>query len=397
MQAMKRRRLLESLVLAPLAARAAAPEAARITVTSLEIFRVKVNRRGNWVLVRLRTSAGITGIGDASHHNGEEATQVKLIERYFERLKGRGIFDIEALRRGFDTDIARDGVSSAVAWSALEQCLWDIRGKAFGVPVHELLGGLLNPRVRNYANINRSVEDRTPAGFAAMAGKAVQAGFDAVKLAPFDDMPRGLTDAAVIARHMQAGIDCAAAVRQAIGPRRDLLVDVHNHFDLKDGLELARRLEPLRLYWLEETTPEPADLAAVRRAAKMPTAGGENLYGVRGFYPYIASGAVDIVMPDVKYSGGVLELKKIAALAEGAGLQVSPHGPASPVGNAAAVQVCATLPNLTMLEFAYGEVPWRAEVIDPPEALDRGYTVLTGRPGFGVELNEKTLRAQAVQ
>ena len=129
----------------------------------------------------------------------------------------------------------------------------------------------------------------------------------------------------------------------------------------------------------------------------MPTAGGENFYGVRGFYPYIAAGAVDTVMPDVKYCGGVLELKKIAALAEGAGLKVSPHGPASPVGNAAALQVCATLPNLSLLEMAYGEVPWRAEVIEPPEAFDRGHILLSRRPGFGIKLNEKTLRAHAVQ
>jgi galactonate dehydratase len=172
-------------------------------------------------------------------------------------------------------------------------------------------------------------------------------------------------------------------------------VDVHNHFDLPHGLELARRFEPLRLLWLEEVTPRPEDLAAVRRAAKIPIAGGENLYGVRGFHPYIAAGAVDIAMPDVKYCGGVLELKKIAALAEGAGLKVAPHGPASPVGNAAAAHVCATLPNLEVLEFAFGEVPWRAEVIEPPEALEHGRMIVPDRPGFGIELNGKTLSAHA--
>ena len=102
----------------------------------------------------------------------------------------------------------------------------------------------------------------------------------------------------------------------------------------------------------------------------MPTAGGESIYGVEGIYPYIKAEAVDIVMPDVKVCGGLLEVKKIAALAEGAGLLVSPHGPASPVGNAAAAQVSATIPSFNILELAYGEVPWRADVIDPPEAID---------------------------
>src|SRR5207237_7672090 len=112
-----------------------------------------------------------------------------------DRLNGRGIFEIEWLRQAAASAIAEHGVSAAVALSGLEQCLWDIQGKVFGVPVYELLGGRLRDRIRNYANINRSTEERTPAGFAAMAGKAVAAGFDAVKLAPFDGMPPRLTDA----------------------------------------------------------------------------------------------------------------------------------------------------------------------------------------------------------
>ena len=136
---------------------------------------------------------------------------------------------------------------------------------------------------------------------------------------------------------------------------------------------------------------------SINREAKMPTAGGETIYGVRGFYPYIAARAVGIVMPDVKYCGGVFELKKIAALAEGAGLSVAPHGPASPVGNVVAAHVCATLPNFHILEFSYGEAPWRAEVIDPPEDfLKGGYLALTDRPGYGIELNEKVLAAHKV-
>src|SRR4249920_3764717 len=179
---MDRRRLLQTLALTPLAATApAATEAAKIVVADLEVFQVKVNHRGNWVLPRLRTNAGITGIGDASH--GRDELVLKLLSRFFERMKGRSIFDIEWLRGQAEAEIKESGVAAAVALSGIEQCLWDIRGKAFGVPVHELLGGHLHSRIRNYANINRSTVDRTPAGFAAMAERAVAAGFDAVKLA----------------------------------------------------------------------------------------------------------------------------------------------------------------------------------------------------------------------
>ena len=175
-------------------------------------------------------------------------------------------------------------------------------------------------------------------------------------------------------------------------------MDAHNYFDLEGGLALARSFEPLNLFWLEEVTPPRplSNLAAINRAAKMPTAGGESIFGVKGFYPYIAAGAVDIVMPDVKYCGGVMELKKIGAMAEGAGLPVSPHGPASPVGNVAAAHVCATLPNFQILEFSFGEVPWRAELIDPPEAIANGRIELARRPGFGITLNEKTAAKYAV-
>jgi len=137
-------------------------------------------------------------------------------------------------------------------------------------------------------------------------------------------------------------------------------------------------------------------LAAIRKAAAMPTAGGESLYGLKENAEYVTAGAADILMPDVKYCGGMLELKKIAALAEGFGLPVAPHGPASPVGNVAAAHVCAGLPNFQILEFSFGETDWRAELIDPPEEVLGGYMRVGGRPGLGIELNEKTARRYAV-
>ena len=369
----------------------------KLTVEGLEVFRVKVNRRGNWTIARLNTSGGISGLGDASQSGKDDQTLVYL-KLFSDLLKGRSIFDVEWLRKVTAPVIAQYGAPAAVAASALDQCLWDIQGTAFSVPVYDLFGGRIQDRIRIYANINRSTEDRNPEGFAGMAEKAVAASFDAVKLAPFDEMPRGLTDKQAIEHFMQRGIDCAQAVRQTIGPQRDLLIDGHSHFTRDDGLELARRFKPLHLFWLEEVTPaEPVeDLAAINKAATMPTAGGESIHGVTGFYPYIKAEAVDIVMPDVKVCGGMLEMKKIAALAEGAGLIASPHGPASPVGNVTAAHVIATVPNFNILEFSYGEVPWRAELIDPPEQIVDSALVLSKRPGLGIKLNEKTAAKYAV-
>jgi galactonate dehydratase len=388
-----RRSVLQGLTLTPFAlagkfgwAQAGLP---KLTVEGLQVFRVKVNKRGNWTIVQLKTSGGISGLGDASQSGKDDQTLVYL-KQFSDLLRGRSIFDVEWLRKVTAPDVAAHGAPAAVAVSALEQCLWDIQGKAFSVPVYDLFGGRIQERIRIYANINRSTEDRTPAGFAHMAEKALTASFDAVKLAPFDEMPRGLSDRPSIEHYTQLGIDCASAVRQTIGPQRDLLIDGHSHFNRDDGLELARRFEPLHLFWLEEVTPaKPVeDLAAINKAASMPTAGGESIHGVSGFYPYIKAEAVDIVMPDVKVCGGMLEMKKIAALAEGAGLIASPHGPASPVGNLTAAHVIATIPNFNILEFSFGEVPWRAELIDPPEEIRESALVLSQRPGLGIQLNE---------
>ena len=211
---------------------------AGVTVTGLETFLVKVNRRGDWLLVRLQTSAGVSGLGDASH-GGDDALTVTLLGQFVELLRGRPLFEIERLRAAVEAEVARQGRPAAVAFSALEQCLWDIQGQVLGVPCYALFGGPLRARIRCYANINRSTEPRTPAGFAAMAGRAVRDGFDAFKLAPFDGMPRG--DAAAAASFTRQGIECARAVRQAIGDKRDLLIDAHSNFDLERGLDLARK------------------------------------------------------------------------------------------------------------------------------------------------------------
>ena len=399
---MNRRSALQGLALSPLALAAdkfAGSQASlpKLTVEGLEVFQVKVNRRGNWTIARLKTSGGISGLGDASQSGKDDQTLVYL-KQFSDLLKNRSIFDVEWLRKVTALVIAQYGAPAAVAASALDQCLWDIQGNVFSVPVYDLFGGRIQDRIRIYANINRSTEERTPEGFASMAEKAVTASFDAVKLAPFDEMPRGLTDKQAIEHFMQRGLDCAQAVRQTIGPQRDLLIDGHSHFTRDDGLELARRFEPLHLFWLEEVTPaKPVeDLAAINKAATMPTAGGESIHGVTGFYPYIKAEGVDIVMPDVKVCGGMLEMKKIAALAEGAGLIASPHGPASPVGNVTAAHVIATIPNFNILEFSYGEVPWRAELIDPPEQIVDSALVLSKRPGLGIKLNEKTAAKYAV-
>ena len=378
---------------------ASAPEpdrnALRIQITGVDTHRLRVNDRGHWLIVEVKTDAGLTGLGDASHSRGGLADPaLEKIADYAELMTGRSIYDVEWLRAQAFPEFAEFGRATSCAVSGIEQALWDLQGQVAGVPMYALFGGKLFDEVRNYANINRSTDARNPEGFAEMARSAVEAGFDALKLAPYDGMPRD-GSAAEIAAYTKLGTDCLRAAREVLGPDRDLLLDGHSHFDLERGLALVRELEELDMFWVEEPSRPFENLARIRQAASMPLAGGESLFSVNQFLPYIKAETVDITMPDIKYVGGTLELKKVAAMSEAAGMLVAPHGPASPIGNMAAAHVCVTMPNFSILEYSHGDAPWRAELTEPPEPLGPGGMLrVPDTPGLGYKLNRKTVESR---
>jgi galactonate dehydratase len=186
-------------------------------------------------------------------------------------------------------------------------------------------------------------------------------------------------------------------MRQAVGASVAIKIDCHSFFDVDLAVEVARRLEPQRLSWYEEPVPpqQVEDTRAIRDAITQPMAGGEFLFGMQGFAPLISNQAVDVVMPDVKHCGGLQEARHIAALADLHDVAVSPHNPSGPVATAASVQLCAGMPNFDILEYQWGEVSWRGELVDPPERFEAGQIALTDRPGLGVELNDALVREHA--
>jgi len=246
-----------------------------------------------------------------------------------------------------------------------------------------------------YANINRATTVRTPAGFAETAKAAVTDGFGAVKGAPFDGFPPAGSSPAAIEAALENGIACVAAMREAVGPNVEVMVDCHSFFDVAMAERVARRLEPLNLAWYEEpVAPERIEeTREIRRRIKQPMAAGEILYGVAGFATLSRNRVVNVIMPDVKHCGGLLELTRIAAAAEQDGVLVAPHNPSGPVSTAANVQVCAVLRNFRLLEFQWGEVGWRSDVVTPVEFFDRGTLRVPSRPGFGIDLNEGLVRS----
>jgi galactonate dehydratase len=384
---------------------AIAAGAPRLRVTSIELLPMRATSRTVWLFVRLRTDAGLTGLGEASdafgfaNTSGADASRMQSeLKTFFGLIEGKSPLEIASYIEQGGRLAAGRGLISATAFSALEQALWDLAGKALDVPTYSLFGGKLRDRLPVYANVNRATQPRTPQGFAASARAAVKEGFRAVKAAPFDGFPPPGSSQTAIDAHVDRGIACMAAMRDAIGPEVELMVDCHSFFDVPLAESVARRLEPQRLAWYEEpVAPERIEeTVEIRKRIKQPMAGGEILYGVAGFAPLSRRKAVDVIMPDVKHCGGLLELTRIAAMAEADGVQVAPHNPSGPVSTAAGVQVCAVIRNLRLLELQWGEVEWRGDVLEPREVFENGSIGVPDRPGFGVELNDRVVRAHPV-
>ena len=376
----------------------------RLAITAMELFEVKVSERGNWLFLRLSTDKGIKGIGEASHGvigvgrapDGANAAMHKLIPKFFELVRGESPFDVEQYRaRGWKMarDAKRPGIT---AFSAIEQAMWDIAGKAFDAPVYDLLGGKLRDELEVYGNINRATNgDRSPEAFARNAKLVVADGFRAMKAAPFDSVRKLSNPRTEVWKDIENGIACVEAIRKAVGPDVKVLIDCHSHFDREISIEVAHRLEPVNLFWYEEPVDpvQVDDTAAIKKGIKQPLSGGEVFFGMEAFAPLLRQQALAVIMPDVKHCGGILETKNIAALAklEG-GAAVSPHNPSGPVATAASIQVCANIPNFNILEHAWNEVPWSHDLVVPPEEFRGGKIKVPSRPGFGIELNEKLIK-----
>lgn len=361
-------------------------------IQSIDLTAVHVNHRGDWIFVRVKTDEGLYGLGELRAGRNYEP-QVGAVSKYGEWLAGKDPSRINQLTKGWPD--ARKDRAHTNAVSAVEAALWDLLGKQLGQPVHALWGGRVWDEIRLYANINRATTDRTPAGFAKNAAAAVADGFDAVKLAPFDGMERGVDSAADAAD----GIACMVAVREAIGPDIDLLIDCHNHFTAKGSLEVADALRDLNLFWFEQPTPESnlENAVAVKEGCGLTLAGGEQREFGDGWTDVFEHKTMDIVMPDQTVVGGMSEVRRVSEMADAWGISTSPHGPVGPLTIASHVHCAAVAPNFLILEFGWGEIPWRATLTDPEEVIVNGRIPVNDRPGLGYDLNSDTVETHRVE
>jgi galactonate dehydratase len=361
-------------------------------------------RGGNGLFVKIHTNQDIWGCGE-----GVDATAgtYHLVKRFARQLEGKNPLNVHRLyeeirRAGFFAG-AQSGMYLAVL-SAIETALWDLAGKALGVPVYQLLGGKFRDRLRVYCD-TALYQQRlpTPEDFAAAARESAGMGFTAIKFDLDQANDPNKYDAynwTASPAELQRMFDQISAAREAVGPDIDICVDMHGRYDAVTGAQVAKRLEPLNLMWLEEpVAAENADAyRRITESTSTPICAGENHYLAYGFRPLLETGAVDIVMPDLQKAGGLGEGQRIANLANLYYVPFAPHMVASYLGAMASAHVCASVPNFLILEWQiyFHKNPMFQEIVsfEGPMVVD-GYLPLSEKPGIGVEIDEEGMRRYA--
>jgi L-alanine-DL-glutamate epimerase-like enolase superfamily enzyme len=359
-----------------------------------------------FIFVRLTTDGGVKGYGEAYSAAFGPHLTAKLIEDVAERyLVGRDPHEVETFfRRAYSSGFSqRPDITMMGCVSALEMACWDIIGKEADKPVYKLLGGQVHERLRSYSYLYPETgsvypneadnQDRNVYNEPDMAAEAalacVKQGFTAVKFDPagpytaFDGRQPRLED-------IDLSVRMVKAVREAVGAKADILFGTHGQFTAAGALRLARALEPYDPLWFEEPVPPdmPEVMAQVARQTRIPIATGERLTTKYEFARVIEHRAAAILQPDLGRSGGVLETKKIAAMAEAYHVQIAPHCYCGPIVGAANIQLAATCPNFLILESIKTWGEFHAELLVKPIRWEDGYVIPSTEPGLGVELNE---------
>ena len=362
-------------------------------VRNAECLAVHPGWRKNLIFIRLELEDGTVGWGESySQYDRDEAVaaQARELLRY---LVGRDVFNIRYFCQVAFDDYAQRR-SSLEFWSALsgiEMAMWDAVGKLLGQPVHRLLGGKCRERVRVYAN-GWGYKLKTPDDYARAAEQVVAAGFTALK---FDPLPRPWRTY-IPREHIQHAVAVVRAVRDAVGPGVELLLDLHRRLAPVHAIELAKQLEALNPYWIEEPCQKEnmEAIQEVRHATTIPVVTGEALYGRADFRGVFRSRAADIINPDVSNCGGILELLFIAAQAETEMIAVSPHNYNSTLLSlSATVHAAACMPNFTITEYFVPFEEFSQRISRQALVPVDGHIQVPELPGLGLDIDEAALRS----
>jgi galactonate dehydratase len=346
----------------------------------------------NWTFLKLYTDEGLTGVGEATLEYSAQ-TGAGSLEEAREFIAGRDPFHVESFLQDIHYRTFWHGPALYAIMAGIEMAMWDIVGKALNQPVYNLLGGPCRTSLRAYTHMGLAQNDDRPAPvqFAEQARELVAEGWTAIKWVPVP--PVHLTLSAADMRHT---VQVVAAVREAVGPDVDLLIELHGRLNPTSAIQLANELAPFRPMFFEEPIP-PYNLdqmAYVRSRSPIPLATGERIFTKFGWREALDKQVADIIQPDLVKCGGILEMKKIAAMAEAEYVMLAPHNPLGPVGSVATLHLSACVPNFQtqeMVRETKGRVPWRADLICGANLnqLRDGFLALPPGPGLGVDLDEQ--------
>ena len=366
-------------------------------IKAVKSFSIHPGWRKNWIFVKVETDEGIEGWGEAYTQYDRDRSVMAHLDELSRYMVGRDPFEIKYFTQmAYDEFAARRGsLEFYSAISGIETALWDVVGKATGQPVYNLLGGKVREKIRVYAN-GWSYKMLEPDDFARAAVGVVEQGFTAMK---FDPLPRPWRTY-IPRNHIHHAVKVVKAIREAVGPDVELLLDIHRRLAPVHAIELAGRLEEFEPYWFEEPcqAENMGAIAEVRAATTIPVVTGENIFAKWGFRQVFDQRAADIINPDVANCGGILELREIAAMAEPQCVAVSPHNYNSTVlALAATVHASAGMPNFIITEYFLPFVEFGKKVCRNPMTPVNGYIELPSAPGLGLDIDEEAIAAMPYQ
>ncbi|UWR34251.1 mandelate racemase/muconate lactonizing enzyme family protein [Sulfitobacter sp. W027] len=354
-----------------------------------------------WILVKVTTDTGVIGWGECYAASvGPEAMRAIIEDVFVRHMQGESPENIELMfRRAYSSGFTqRPDLTVMGAFSGLEIACWDILGKDRDRPVHALIGGRTNDRVRAYTYLyplphhDVAAFWTSPEMAAESAADCVARGYTAVKFDPAG--PYTLRGGHMPARSdITTSVAFCRAIREAVGDKADLLFGTHGQFTTAGAIRLGKALEPYDPLWFEEPIPPdaPEQMAKVARGVRIPVATGERLTTKAEFAPLLRSGAAEILQPALGRVGGINEAKKIAAMAEVYNAQIAPHLYAGPVEWAANVQLATAIPNILMCECI--ETPFHDQLIKGAIRVEEGFIAAPDAPGLGIEVDENLARA----
>lgn len=371
-------------------------------ITNVKVWLVQ-GIRYNWTMLKIYTDEGYTGVGEATNWPGSPVV--------YEATKhiGERIIGLDPMRTDFIwTKLYRDlnwigpYGASLCAISGIDMALLDLKGKIYGAPCYDLLGGAYRKDILLYANYwfidgGHNVEDYT-----AAARKVKEAGFTGLKFDPFahtsyfygDDVA---PDMMLTVQQQELAYELCKAVRETVGRDFDIMIETHAMLNYRIAVKMAQRLSELDITWYEEPAgPEnEKTLRAMRERipSEITVCVGERHYTRYGIRPVLESSISDILMPDITRCGGPSEMKRMATMMEAYNVLLAPHNPNGPLSTLASAHVCASVPNFFRQEFMLIDVPWRDTIIDHPisEMVSGGRLQLSDRPGLGVDLIEEEM------